>query len=280
MGGAPLSQRRHSDVQWRCLGSRNRCLLGAGLRVLALGEGGREAPLVLVWRDLGGVSGGMREKRKDAGIGGVAGRQGRAPLVDAHGWLLGGIVGAGLVLALAPAAMAAPPPGTQLAITAALSAVAQGKTTLTFTPKISSSTGSYVAVFSQATTKGKTTTSVLVPQTRETGALKAGTQATYAGLPINAPNGTTFKSVTAYEQTAYNKAVLVAVYAQQPNGLLLPPPGPVPHGGSGTGGTVGGGKTPAQLPKTGAGPAMEVLGTLLLLGGGALAALRPKRRGV
>ncbi len=223
----------------------------------------------------------MREKRKDAGIGCVAGRQGRAPLVDASGWLLGGMVGAGLVLALAPAALAAPPPGTQVAITAALSAVANGKTTLTFTPKIGSGTGSYVAVFSQTTSKGKPTTSVLVPQTREPGALTAGKQATYAGLPINAPNGETFKSVTAYEQTAYNKAVLVAVYAQAPKGTVLPPAGPVPpHGGSGPVGTVGGGKTPAQLPKTGAGPAMEVLGTLLLLGGGALAALRPKRRGV
>ena len=229
----------------------------------------------------------MREAPKDPGIGSKATRPGRALLGDAPGWRLGRIAGVGLALAgalaLAPAVLAAPPAGTHVAITAALSAVAKGRTTLTFTPKVSSKTGAYVAVFEQG--KGKGSTTVLVPQTREPQALTAGTKATYTGLPIDAPNKTAFKSVTAYEQTAYNKAVLVAVYAQPAKGLLLPPPGPVPsggHGGSGKGGngSLGGAQTAAQLPKTGAGPAMEVLGALLLVGGGVLAVVRPKRRAV
>ncbi len=218
----------------------------------------------------------MGEARKDPRVAGAATSPGRAPLGAAAGWRLGRVVGVGIAVAgalvVAPAAWAAPPAGAKLGITAALSAVASGKTTLTFTPKASSGTGAYVAVFAQ----GKGKTSVLVPQTRETGALTAGTKTTYSGLPINAPNGTSFKSVTAYEQTAYNKAVLVAVYAQAPKGLQLPPPGPVPFGGNGS---VGGGKNAAQLPKTGAGPFMGILGAVLLVGGGVLATLRPKRRG-
>lgn len=197
---------------------------------------------------------------------------------------------------LAPSASAQTPES----ITAALSAYTSNTVTIQLTPIASSPNGAWVSIMNP--TSGATYTHTFVNQ-----ALVAGKQTTVT-VPVALPGGSFLPGFSSFlEIPASGTQAVVLAAETKPTASIpipIPPPGPTHHTSlstppipstppttytkvtpptktTSTTPSVPVPSVPASrtvtLPKTGAGPWLEIGGVLLFLAGGFLLVLRPRR---
>ncbi len=173
-------------------------------------------------------------------------------------------------------------------VVAALQSLGAGTVTFSVTPVVSAPSGAWVSIMDPIT--GATFTHAF-----DSAPLVAG-QSTSLTVPISLPSGTSISGFTSFVEIPQNgsQSVVLAAetqpFAPPPIPFVPPPGGPTPIPtvppvtSTTTPNTSGTSSTPipsvpnkVTLPKTGAGPAMEVIGVLLFLTGGLLLAIRPRR---
>ena len=192
-------------------------------------------------------------------------------------------------------------------ITAALTAYTNDSVTIQLTPVASSPNGAWVSIMNP--TSGATYTHAFVSQ-----ALIAG-KSTTVTVPITLPGGTTLPGFSSFLEipSSGTQAVVLAAETEPGGTAPIPVPPPLPPGGNRlstppipstpptytqvpptktvkvTPPTKTTSSTPSvpvpsvpatrtvTLPKTGAGPWLEIGGVLLFLAGGFLLVLRPRR---
>ena len=203
------------------------------------------------------------------------------------------LLGAGVV-AMAMGALASPVAADGSTITTALQQYGNGTVTFSVTPVTSAPGGAWVSIMNP------TTGYVFTPRTFVGTPLVAG-QPTTITVPLTVPGGSVLQGFSFLESSAGSgQSVVLAAETQAvtpptivpppivppptvppittvtttpPTVTTSPPTVPIPSvppkGGSSQQGPV--------LPKTGAGPTLEIVGLLLFLAGGLLLSLRPKR---
>lgn len=193
-------------------------------------------------------------------------------------------MGAGAVLlaaGLVVPAVAAQGPET---VAAALEAYSNTSVTFTVTPAYATtaSVGAWVSIMDP-------NTGTVYSHTKVNQALTSGTPATITVPISNLPADERIASFTSFVEIPGSSTQAVVLAAETiPQGLPpipippphTPPPIPSPPPTSSTVTPPGGGGTTTTtvvLPKTGAGPALEVGGVLLLLAGGLMLVVRPRR---
>lgn len=201
--------------------------------------------------------------------------------------LPGLLLGAG-VISMAVGLTAFPVAASGSTITTALEQYGNGSVTFSVTPVTSAPAGAWVSIMNP------TTGYVFTPRTFVTTPLVAG-QATTITVPLTVPAGSVLQGFNFIESpSGSGQSVVLAAETQAvtpptivPPPIVPPPtvppittvtttpptvpiPSVPPKGGSSQQGTV--------LPKTGAGPTLEIVGLLLFLAGGLLLALRPRQR--
>jgi|GEM_PF-6100438 len=202
-------------------------------------------------------------------------------------------LGAGaLAMALGLAAGPAAADGSSSVVTA-LQSYGNGTVTYTVTPVTSAPSGAWVSIMNP------TTGFAFTPRTFVNTPLVAG-QPTNITVPLTIPGGSVLQGFNFLEIPAGgNQAVVLAAETQAVTPIVPPPvvppptvpptittiPTPTPHPTS-TPTPIpipsvppkgGSSQQTVTLPKTGAGPTLEIVGLLLFVAGGLLLVLRPRQ---